>query len=465
MHSEHRTGKIGALVCFGGPGSIGEHIVKVQDGKFACEACGKRYAWKPQLAGKKAKCSCGAMMIVPQPEAPKAPADEPEDLYGFAEDPLPAPTVARPMPMPAPAAAAGLAHAGGAAAVGYRSAPTRENTRQDRFSFDAMTHPPRDLYIPVGLLVVGVLGIIAWAISLGAGSGGIILVSLITGIATLVKTAILIGLAFMFAPMLGVSFGDARTAILKFAAIIVFTDAVGLWFEEIVEMVGGMPGGRRGRGRIFWLEMFLIAGLISAMCYYLFDMDSEDTGTFAIPFAVISRILDWILGLILGAILAGIVSAATTAAAPPAPPAAAATPAAPAAGAAPVPPGSTAAPAPAAPQAAPGITLMVNERDRKIEGLIARGSRLMTEANEYNQSQPQKSKRDPQLVNEFYGAAAKRVYFAGRTLVVHLPDDPANRAKCFAISDKYHQTSGAKTPAPKETGQRFLEVEMKAEKG
>ena len=108
---------------------------------------------------------------------------------------------------------------------------------------------------------------------------------------------------------------------------------------------------------------------------------------------------------------------------------------------------------------------MANERDRKIEGLIARGSRLMTEANEYNQSQPQKSKRDPQLVNEFYGAAAKRVYFAGRTLVVHLPDDPANRAKCFAISDKYHQTSGAKTPAPKETGQRFLEVEMKAEKG
>ena len=435
--------------------------MKVQDGKFACESCGKRYAWKPQLAGKKAKCSCGATMVVPQAEAPKTPAEEPEDLYGFAEDALPATTVARPMPMPAPVAAAGAAQAGGAAAIGYRSAPTKENTKQDRFSFDAMTHPPRDLYIPVALLVIGVLGILAWAISWGAGSGGIIAVSLITGVATLIKTAVLIGLAFIFAPMAGVSFGDARTAILKFAAIIVFTDAVGLWFDELIEMAGGMPSGRRARGRVFWLEMFLIAGLISAMCYYLFDMDSEDTGTFAIPFAVVSRVLDWILGLIMGAILAGIVSAATTA---PPPPVAAAPPAAGAAPAAQAAPAAPGAPTPAAPPAAAGIPLQANERDREIERLIGMGSRMMTDANEYNQSQPQKSKREPQLVNQFYGAAAKRVYFSGSKIVVQLPDDSVNRAQCFAISDKYYQTSGSKGPAPKETGQRYLEVEMKVEK-
>ncbi|MDQ3441489.1 MAG: hypothetical protein M3478_14190, partial [Planctomycetota bacterium] len=88
--------------------------MKIQDGKFACEACGKRYTWKPQLAGKKAKCSCGAMMVVPQAEAPDARADEPEDLYGFAEESLPAATIARPMPMGAPvASAAGAAQAGG----------------------------------------------------------------------------------------------------------------------------------------------------------------------------------------------------------------------------------------------------------------------------------------------------------------------------------------------------------------
>ena len=33
--------------------------------KFACAACGKQYAWKPELAGKKAKCKCGAAMSIP----------------------------------------------------------------------------------------------------------------------------------------------------------------------------------------------------------------------------------------------------------------------------------------------------------------------------------------------------------------------------------------------------------------
>jgi hypothetical protein len=432
--------------------------LNVQDGKFACDACGKRYAWKPQLAGKKARCACGAMMVVPQAEAPRTSGDEPDELYGFAEETLPAATVARPLPMGASvASAAGVAQPGGAAPIGYRSAPTKENTKKDRFSFDEMTHPPRDLYIPVALLIVGLLGIIAWAISWGAEPGMMAVISLVTGVATLVKTAILIGLAFVFAPMLGVSFGDARTAVLKFAAIVVFTDAVGLWFDELIEMAGGMPTGRRGRGRIFWLEMFLIAGLISAMCYFLFDMDSEDTGMFAIPFAVISRILDWILGLVLGAVLAGILSAATAAPPTPAPPAAGApapaapTPAAP--GGAPVPPATAAPPKPAGP------VLQATDRDREIERLIA-GNR-MTDAVESNAVARDRDKVEPQLVNALYGAAAKRVYFSGGRAVVHLPDDPPNRAKCFQIAAAHVKAKGVEGPAPVDSGQRYLEFELK----
>ena len=426
----------------------------MKDGKFACDACGKRYAWKPQLAGKKAKCACGAMMVVPQAEAPPTSADEPEDLYGFAEETLPAATVARPLPVGAPvASAAGVAQPG-AAPIGYRSARTKENTKKDRFSFDEMTHPPRDLYIPVALLIVGLLGIIAWAISWGAGPGMMAVISLVTGIATLVKTAILIGLAFVFAPMLGVSFGDARTAVLKFAAIVVFTDAVGLWFDELIEMAGGMPTGRRGRGRIFWLEMFLIAGLISAMCYYLFDMDSEDTGMFAIPFAVISRILDWVLGLVLGAVLAGILSAATAAPAP-APPATGA----PAPGAPAAPGGTPAPPAAAAPAKPAGPVLQATDRDREIERLIA-GNRL-TDAVESNAVARDRDKVEPQLVNALYGAAAKRVYFSGGRAVVQLPDDPPNRAKCFQIAAAHLKAKGVEGPPPVDAGQRYLEFELK----
>ncbi|MEM1210249.1 MAG: hypothetical protein AAGI54_13375 [Planctomycetota bacterium] len=34
--------------------------------EFACHTCGRRYAWKPALAGKKAKCKCGVKIVVPE---------------------------------------------------------------------------------------------------------------------------------------------------------------------------------------------------------------------------------------------------------------------------------------------------------------------------------------------------------------------------------------------------------------
>ncbi|HSI33500.1 MAG: hypothetical protein ACAI43_23190 [Phycisphaerae bacterium] len=34
-------------------------------GRFVCSGCGKGYAWKPELAGKRVKCKCGAAISVP----------------------------------------------------------------------------------------------------------------------------------------------------------------------------------------------------------------------------------------------------------------------------------------------------------------------------------------------------------------------------------------------------------------
>ncbi|MBI1369651.1 MAG: zinc-ribbon domain-containing protein [Planctomycetes bacterium] len=33
--------------------------------KIVCEGCGKQYAWKESLAGKKVKCKCGHVMRIP----------------------------------------------------------------------------------------------------------------------------------------------------------------------------------------------------------------------------------------------------------------------------------------------------------------------------------------------------------------------------------------------------------------
>ena len=49
--------------------------------KFSCNACGKSYGWKPELAGRQAKCKCGQVMTVPA--EPPAPPEE-DALYDLA---------------------------------------------------------------------------------------------------------------------------------------------------------------------------------------------------------------------------------------------------------------------------------------------------------------------------------------------------------------------------------------------
>src|SRR5688500_20128061 len=89
---------------------------------FNCDHCGKRYAWKPELAGKKAKCACGQTLTVPAGIAPK-PVPE-EELYDFAEPevkPKPARAVRTSAAAMVPGGAAGGGGLGGSGAVRGRS--------------------------------------------------------------------------------------------------------------------------------------------------------------------------------------------------------------------------------------------------------------------------------------------------------------------------------------------------------
>ncbi|MDQ3439100.1 MAG: hypothetical protein M3478_01980, partial [Planctomycetota bacterium] len=121
--------------------------------------------------------------------------------------------------------------------------------------------------------------------------------------------------------------------------------------------------------------------------------------------------------------------------------------------------GSPAAPAPPAAKATPGVPLRANDRDREIERLIARNS--LTDAVESNATARDRDKVEPQLVNALYGAAAKRVYFSGGRAVVQLPDDPPSRAQCFKIAAAHLAAKGLAGPAPSDSGQRYLEFELK----
>ena len=262
----------------------------VTDGKFNCDACGKRYTWKPQLAGKRAKCACGAVIVVPDAPSPPPAAEPPpqDDLYDFAEPPpAPAATAAHvPAPMATPAVQT----------IAYQSAPTERERK--RFSAETMIDRPRDFYIPIGLLVIGFLAILGWA-SAEAGPAGMIVMSIFTLFMTVVKTVILIGLAIVYAPLVGVSFGGLWTAVLKFAAIIVFTDAANLWLDSFIGSVGGRTGGR-----LLMMSLLLTAALISFLSYYLFDMDGDEARTFALPFALAS----WVIGLIMTYVIVAVLT-------------------------------------------------------------------------------------------------------------------------------------------------------------
>jgi hypothetical protein len=54
--------------------------------KIVCATCQKEYRWKPEIAGKRAKCKCGAVISIPAQE-PVVPEEEDIGAYDLAEAP------------------------------------------------------------------------------------------------------------------------------------------------------------------------------------------------------------------------------------------------------------------------------------------------------------------------------------------------------------------------------------------
>src|SRR5687768_15576488 len=72
--------------------------------RVACTACGKQHRWRAELAGKKARCPCGAAVAMPaQPPAEAAEAAVSTNA-GPSTPHAPPPTAHAPAPKPAAAA-------------------------------------------------------------------------------------------------------------------------------------------------------------------------------------------------------------------------------------------------------------------------------------------------------------------------------------------------------------------------
>ena len=92
------------------------------DPKFTCTGCGKEYRWKPELAGRKAKCACGATLVVPteRPGNGASPAAQPPSVSVHA----PAAAVAPPPVPPAKPAEAKPSVAASAAPSAASTCPS-----------------------------------------------------------------------------------------------------------------------------------------------------------------------------------------------------------------------------------------------------------------------------------------------------------------------------------------------------
>src|SRR3954465_6794984 len=108
--------------------------------RFACGWCGRRYRWKPELAGRAVRCACGQVMPYPA-EDPGDGADAVDaggaDLYDVAPDagaPVQSGAGARRLSAGPTSAASGSGGGGGGGAVSlaYRR-PTEDTGRVDAY--------------------------------------------------------------------------------------------------------------------------------------------------------------------------------------------------------------------------------------------------------------------------------------------------------------------------------------------
>jgi hypothetical protein len=433
------------------------------DENFTCGKCGKRFRWKPELAGRRVRCACGEPILVPRKVRASTNGDD-SDSYDFAPA---APTGAarerRAAGVVVTPAAASMPSPTGAA-LDYQRVPKSQRTSDGGSiaSDEGMTDPPRDLYVPVAFLIGGFLLLVLYAMAeMRAPRFALMFLLPVAGVAMVVKTAVICGLALMASPSMGMSLGLLRTAVLKIAGMIIFTDAGLLWFHTMM-----VAGGVVREGYVIpFVYIAATAIVLTGMAWYLFNLDTEDAAKLGIPMAVFSQVSNYLMMTLLVALLSALVSAMRAAPRPPVAPAAVPAPASPAGASATSPPttGPSAAAVAAANQAAAAIapTLL----DREVMRDISTGL-LIVEAHDWQRTRFQKDPSADALIERMYRVGAPRVYIDRRgagsikpvVAFVELPATDDGQVACLAEYQAYLSEHALTPPRIQQQMRRFLMV-------
>jgi len=266
-----------------------------------------------------------------------------------------------------------------------------------------------------------------YAIHYSLGSTGIAIVSLGMGIMTCIKAVGLVIFAFAISSPLGVGFGELWTGILKLAAIAIFSDGATTWVDAGVgKLAGGFGTGIIG----FIVGCVIYWGLMT----YLFSLDPGDSWMVVVILNVFNFIVRWALFfLLLSVILSWGGVAAKSASS--------------------FGGGSSSV-------ASPIVTRVNDAKDRNAlvdaKSFIADGHQAVCS----------------QFVDHWYAAGAKNVWFEvsrdfdGKRdpdcLIVELPQDKDQRAKCYDVLKDYNdQLKIPYMPSEvRDTGEPYIIAEL-----
>jgi hypothetical protein len=317
--------------------------------RFPCPACGKSYRWKPELAGRKVKCTCGHVMIAPKDTSGQYVADELIPLAGdepaahsvAGEQILAASTVGAPAirpssgpkpPNPKPkgssksgrcpscstalapgavlcvacgmnlktgqkmqtAATASTTRSGVAIPYAGRAPEKPARGKKEEFENELGGSVTREIVIPAVLVVLGLAAQVA-LVSFQTGK----FVSPLTvlpqlGVSLLINIVLSIGGIFLVSKLFDIAFGAIGPTILKVAAICLLTPA-------ICDLIGILVAGNNGFGRMMFSSMLTLA-VGATLFRALFDIDFSEALYCVIVIWIVNQ---WVLMILMGLIFSG----------------------------------------------------------------------------------------------------------------------------------------------------------------
>jgi hypothetical protein len=228
--------------------------------RFSCPACGQRFHWQPQFAGRAVKCKCGATF-----QASLGGTDLVENRPPpIGEDPPPPPHAKR--------------------VIASNLPPRAGRAIHEMASEESETGPIRDLVVPIALLAIGGIARFSQVLAYAGGERLPASKAIVMWICELlIGAAAMLGGALAVAGAMSTNFGPPARAVLKLLGIWLFAAAAACFVAKLDAQPMSM------RGIILAFHVLLLIYFVGVA--WLFKLDLQEALLTAVVVAVLQGLL------------------------------------------------------------------------------------------------------------------------------------------------------------------------------